>query len=221
MVLNPIVLENIDPPFRLSILQRPLHLRTLDLQRGRSDRAFLRKRQVCGQFGLLYPSLPTLICSPFCYIVCANGTQSFITVSTLVATISEFGSLLLLNNLGLNIIPASPIALVFSILYQFSRIVPSIYQFRIFGVVFNNKSFTYLLGAQVRHLPMARGVPSYPVVSICSVLPIYSYSPPSFSFSLHFQQPRGPRSPRSSALLPDNSTVLICLTSRRINSHHG
>jgi len=74
---------------------------------------------------------------------------SFIAVSTLVATISEFGSLLLLNNLGLNTIPASPIALVFSILYQFSRIVPSIYHFRIFGIAFNNKSFTYLLATQL------------------------------------------------------------------------
>jgi len=67
-----------------------------------------------------------------------------------VASISEFASLLLLNNLGLNTIPASPIALVFSVLYQFSRVVPSIYHFRIFGIVFNNKSFTYLLAAQVR-----------------------------------------------------------------------
>ncbi|KAF9651689.1 hypothetical protein BDM02DRAFT_3203887 [Thelephora ganbajun] len=74
---------------------------------------------------------------------------SFITVSTLVATIAEFGSLLLLNHFGLNIIPASPIALVFSILYQFSRIVPSIYHFRIFGIVFNNKIFTYLLATQL------------------------------------------------------------------------
>lgn len=74
---------------------------------------------------------------------------SFIAVSILVTTIFEFCSLLLLNNLGLNIIPASPIALLFSILYQFSRIVPSIYQFRIFGIVFNNKSFMYLLAAQL------------------------------------------------------------------------
>jgi len=74
---------------------------------------------------------------------------SFITVSTLVATTSEFASLLLLNNLGLNTIPASPIAPIFSVLYQFSRIVPATYHFRIFGVVFNNKSFTYLLAAQL------------------------------------------------------------------------
>jgi len=74
---------------------------------------------------------------------------SFITVSALVATVVEFGSLFLLNNLGLNVIPASPIALLFSVLYQFSRIVPAIYHFRIFGLEFNNKSFTYLLAAQI------------------------------------------------------------------------
>lgn len=74
---------------------------------------------------------------------------SFVTVSILLATISEFCSLLLLNKLGLNVIPASPIALLFSVLYQFSRIVPAIYQFRIFGVAFNNKSFMYVLAAQL------------------------------------------------------------------------
>jgi len=74
---------------------------------------------------------------------------SFVIVSALVATIFEFCSLLVLNNLGLNVVPASPIALLFSVLYQFSRVVPAIYHFRIFGVVLNNKSFTYLLAAQL------------------------------------------------------------------------
>ena len=106
----------------------------------------------------------------FCFcITCTNETQSFITVSALVATIFEFCSLLLLNNLGLSTVPASPIALVFSILYQFSRIVPSIYHFRIFGIVFNNKSFTYLLAAQVRRPPVTSGIPLYPPIIFYSV----------------------------------------------------
>ena len=97
---------------------------------------------------------PRLYVFHFFYTICVYNTQSFITVSTLVATISVFAALLLLNGFGLNTIPASPTALVFSILYQFSRMVPSIYHFRIFGVVCNNKSFTYLLAAQVCHLLM-------------------------------------------------------------------
>lgn len=149
--------------------------------------------------------------------------QSFITVSTLVATISEFSSLLLLNNLGLNIIPASPIALVFSILYQFSRIVPSIYHFRIFGIVLNNKSFTYLLAAQVRHPSVIRRresimprcfVLSYPADLFVFITSFFFHSSPS-------QQHQGPLFPHLSGSLLDNSIAPICSASRHINFHHG
>ena len=46
-------------------------------------------------------------------------------------------------------IPAGPTALVFSILYQFAKLVPHAYTFRIFGVTFSNKIFLYILAFQV------------------------------------------------------------------------
>ncbi|KAF8558719.1 hypothetical protein OG21DRAFT_1503672 [Imleria badia] len=80
---------------------------------------------------------------------------SFAIVSTLMSTILEFSSLILLHRIGINHIPSGPTALVFSILYQWYRLVPSAYQFRIFGVPLSNKSFTYILASQLAlgHVP--------------------------------------------------------------------
>ncbi|KZO98063.1 hypothetical protein CALVIDRAFT_512634 [Calocera viscosa TUFC12733] len=80
---------------------------------------------------------------------------SFVFVTTVLSTLLSFLSLVLFHNIGLNYIPSGPYALVFSILYQHYRIVPSVYHFRIFGVSFSNKIFTYILPLQlfVGHSP--------------------------------------------------------------------
>ncbi|KDQ29626.1 hypothetical protein PLEOSDRAFT_50529 [Pleurotus ostreatus PC15] len=80
---------------------------------------------------------------------------SFILASLFVSTILEFVTLILFHRVGLNYIPSGPSALVFNILYQYSRSVPFVYQFRIFGIPLNNKSFTYVLALQLAlsHLP--------------------------------------------------------------------
>lgn len=56
---------------------------------------------------------------------------------------------MLFHRIGFNYISSGPLPLVFSILYQYSRVVPSVYNFRIFGVSLSNKSFIYLLALQV------------------------------------------------------------------------
>jgi hypothetical protein len=61
----------------------------------------------------------------------------------------ELLSLMLFHRVGLNHVAMGPSALIFAILYQYSRIVPSTYSFRIFGVPLNNKSLVYLLAFQV------------------------------------------------------------------------
>ncbi|KAH7912975.1 hypothetical protein BJ138DRAFT_1147175 [Hygrophoropsis aurantiaca] len=80
---------------------------------------------------------------------------SFAIASLLLTTTLEFLSLLLLHWIGLNHIPAGSITLVFSILYQWFRIVPPVYHFRVFGVSVSNKIFTYVLASQlaIGHLP--------------------------------------------------------------------
>jgi membrane associated rhomboid family serine protease len=80
---------------------------------------------------------------------------SFAIVSTLMSTILEFSSLILLHRIGINHIPPGPTAVVFSMLYQWYRLVPPAYHFRIFGVPLSNKSFTYILASQLAlgHVP--------------------------------------------------------------------
>lgn len=70
-------------------------------------------------------------------------------MSTVLGTLLEFISLILFHRLGLNYIPSGPTTLIFSALYQYWRIVPWVYQFRVFGVTLNNKSFIYVVALQV------------------------------------------------------------------------
>ncbi|KAF5387674.1 hypothetical protein D9615_000722 [Tricholomella constricta] len=77
---------------------------------------------------------------------------SFALVSTLMATILELLSLMLFNRVGLNHFAMGPSPLIFSMLYQYARIVPSTYNYRIFGIPLNSKSLIYLLAIQVQSL---------------------------------------------------------------------
>lgn len=80
--------------------------------------------------------------------------KAFSVTSVITSTLLEFAGLLLFNRLGFNVIPAGPTALVFSILYQFARLVPHAYTFKIFGVTFTNKIFMYILAFQVKYTPI-------------------------------------------------------------------
>ncbi|EJU06291.1 hypothetical protein DACRYDRAFT_44487 [Dacryopinax primogenitus] len=74
---------------------------------------------------------------------------SFCFVTTVLSTLLSFASLVLFHNIGLNVIPSGPYALVFSIMYQYYRIVPTIYHYRVFGVSLSNKSVHYILPLQL------------------------------------------------------------------------
>ncbi|KAF8532147.1 hypothetical protein JB92DRAFT_2689663 [Gautieria morchelliformis] len=74
---------------------------------------------------------------------------SFITVSALVSSTLSFMTLLAFHRLDINYLPAGPTSILFSILYQFYRLVPSAYTFQIFALKVSNKSFLYILALQV------------------------------------------------------------------------
>jgi len=143
---------------------------------------------------------------------------SFALVSTLLSITLEFVSLLLFHRVGLNYIPSGPSALLFSLLYQHSRIVPSVYNFRIFGVPLNNKSFTYLLALQlaISHLPGSLAAAMIGILtgqiyrSDLSNLKSYRLPPSVVRFSTRFLLPligstRAPR--RSNRARPDSRTA--------------
>ena len=66
-----------------------------------------------------------------------------------LATLLKFISLILFHQAGLNHISVGPSVPIFSIIYQYSRIMPAVYNFCIFGLPLNNKSMNYLLALQV------------------------------------------------------------------------
>lgn len=72
----------------------------------------------------------------------------------MVSTLLELVSLMLFHRVGLNFMSLGPSALIFSILYQYSRIVPPVYNYRIFGVPLSNKSLNYLLALQVSSISL-------------------------------------------------------------------
>jgi len=145
---------------------------------------------------------------------------SFAVVSTLLATIFEFLSLLLFHRAGLNHISSGPSALVFSILYQYFRIVPSAYQFRIFGVPLSNKIFAYVIASQlaIGHLPGSAAAAGIGILtgqiyrSDLANLKSYRIPPAVVRFSTRFLRPligstRPPR--RLNRALPDESRTLL------------
>ncbi|TDL29394.1 hypothetical protein BD410DRAFT_811047 [Rickenella mellea] len=74
---------------------------------------------------------------------------SFAVVTVLTSILLEFSALLLFGRLGLNFLPSGPTSLVFSILYQYYRLVPPAYSFKILGVTLTNKVFIYIVALQL------------------------------------------------------------------------
>ncbi|TFK25984.1 hypothetical protein FA15DRAFT_616764 [Coprinopsis marcescibilis] len=142
---------------------------------------------------------------------------SFAFVTLLGATLLEFLVLILFHRVGFNHIALGPALLIFSILYQYSRIVPSVYTYKVFGIPLNSKSLNYFLGLQ---LAITR-FPSSVIVAAIGILAgqIYrsdlaglkSYRLPPYivRFSESFLEPivgslRPPR--RNNRALPDDSS---------------
>ena len=51
-----------------------------------------------------------------------------------------------------NHVPPGPTALVFSVIYQYFRLIPEAYKFKVFGATFSDKIFIYATASQVRYL---------------------------------------------------------------------
>ncbi|KAG0187667.1 hypothetical protein DFQ28_005979 [Apophysomyces sp. BC1034] len=74
---------------------------------------------------------------------------AFVFLALLISTFLEVGVLVSGARLGLRSIPGGPYALIFAMLYQYHRIIPITYRFRIFGMTLNDKMFVYILALQI------------------------------------------------------------------------
>ena len=93
------------------------------------------------------------------HIADASFAQSFLLIVLGLNTIITMVAMLTLQiipTLGTlsNQIPAGPTAVIFSIVYQYFRLVPEAYKFRVFGVTFSDKIWVYATASQVS-LPRA------------------------------------------------------------------
>ena len=84
-----------------------------------------------------------------------HSTQSFFIISALMTMLVTFVTILVAQltpatRLYFNNIPSGPIAIMFAALYQYARLVPPAYHFRIFGLAMSDKVWVYALAAQVR-----------------------------------------------------------------------
>ncbi|KAH8096715.1 hypothetical protein BXZ70DRAFT_945936 [Cristinia sonorae] len=79
---------------------------------------------------------------------------SFLSIAVAINTIIEFLAMLVLRPLpyfgtSFNFIPSGPTALVFSIVYQYLRLIPYAYQFKVFGISMSDKVWTYAIALQL------------------------------------------------------------------------
>ncbi|KAI9314387.1 hypothetical protein BX666DRAFT_1966128 [Dichotomocladium elegans] len=91
---------------------------------------------------------------------------AFVFVTLWVVTFLEIGALVSGAKLGFRRVPGGPYAIIFSILYQYYRIIPATLRFRVFGVTFTDKAFIYALALQM----MLSHSFSTIVPSICGIL---------------------------------------------------
>ncbi|GAN01607.1 uba domain-containing protein ucp14 [Mucor ambiguus] len=77
------------------------------------------------------------------------GSSKYTVRLVMISTLLELGALVVGAQIGLKSIPGGPYALMFSALYQYYRIIPVTYRFRVFGIVMSDKLFLYVLALQV------------------------------------------------------------------------
>ncbi|EMD40510.1 hypothetical protein CERSUDRAFT_111107 [Gelatoporia subvermispora B] len=146
---------------------------------------------------------------------------SFILVTALMSIISTFLSLLFIHAFPrggsiFNSIPCGPFAIMFSLMYQYSRVVPPAYHFKVFGVDLTDKIWTYAIAVQLAIsqtpttlLPALIGLLSgYLYRSDFLQLKSWRFSHGAVLFAEHWVKPllgEGRAIRRTNRVLPDSS----------------
>ncbi|CEG80595.1 hypothetical protein RMATCC62417_14906 [Rhizopus microsporus] len=148
---------------------------------------------------------------------------AFLFITTIISTILEVVMLIVGGRIGLKSIPSGPYAIIFAILYQYYRVIPVTYRFRIFGIVMTDKLFLYVLAAQLACSRLLQTL----VPSICGLLSSAIYRTDvanikqwRFPKSVQFLASRfilpfftSSPNPRSSATVPIQRPIITSLSS--------
>ncbi|GAA5908869.1 uncharacterized protein JCM6883_004194 [Sporobolomyces salmoneus] len=94
--------------------------------------------------------------------------RSFLVVIAMLSSIFEILALLLFSRSAMPVIPAGPFALVFAIVYQSNRLVPSLYTFELFHprILLNNRYPLYVLSL----LLLTSQPPASTILGLCGIL---------------------------------------------------
>lgn len=150
----------------------------------------------------------------------ANGAQrqSFLVATTALSTVLEVVVLLVGSRFGFTTIPAGPFAIIFAIVYVFlaqkrrleltprryqsTRLIPSSFHWKVFGMEITNRIALYILASQVRplsYLPflvdalpqlISSQPPASVLVSLIGLLSSTLYRSPLLSLSSFRLPPR-------------------------------
>ncbi|RCH94857.1 hypothetical protein CU097_008831 [Rhizopus azygosporus] len=118
---------------------------------------------------------------------------AFLFITTIISTILEVVMLIVGGRIGLKSIPSGPYAIIFAILYQYYRVIPVTYRFRIFGIVMTDKLFL----TDVANIKQWRFPTSVQFLASRFILPFFTSSP----------------NPRSSATVPIQRPIITSLSS--------
>ncbi|KAM0749836.1 hypothetical protein T439DRAFT_302814 [Meredithblackwellia eburnea MCA 4105] len=111
---------------------------------------------------------------------------SFLVVVMGMSTVMETVALLMGQRIGFTKIPAGPFAIVFAILYQFSRLIPSSFYWKVFGVEVTDNIGHYFVASQL----LSSQPPATILVSLIGVLSSYLYRSDFLSLRSYRLSPR-------------------------------
>ncbi|ODO11430.1 hypothetical protein I350_00210 [Cryptococcus amylolentus CBS 6273] len=101
-------------------------------------------------------------------------TKSFILVSSAVSTLLAYATIIILHPFGIRSVPGGPYGIIFSLLWQYYRIVPSLYQFNLFGIMMSQKIFTAIFALQAS-IRVSRLLTGY-IYRTSTLFPLPSFS---------------------------------------------
>ncbi|KAL8279903.1 hypothetical protein RQP46_007753 [Phenoliferia psychrophenolica] len=111
---------------------------------------------------------------------------SFLVVVLGLATLMETLALLLGSRFGFTKIPAGPFAVSFAILYQYTRLVPSSFHWKVFGIEITSNLGQYFIASQL----ISSQPPSTIIVSLIGAFSSYLYRSDFLSLRQYRLSPR-------------------------------